>query len=73
MKQLRKPTKYDILINIFDEVGKRMSVRDVCEISGIESYNNLKAGFSYIRTSKYVPDENRIDVRIQDDVCIRVN
>lgn len=73
MKQLRKPTKYDILINIFDEIGSQMPVDEVCAVTGIKSYNTLKAAFSYIRRSKHVPDENRIDVKILDGICIRAN
>ena len=72
MKTLRRATKYDILINLFEEIGSQMTVSEICEITGIKSYNTLKAAFSYIRRSKHVPDESRIDVRIQGDICIRV-
>ena len=73
MKTIRKATKLDILFNLFDEVGKRIKVGVVCDITGIPNYNTLKADLSYIRKSKHVPEENRIDIRIQDDECIRVN
>jgi hypothetical protein len=73
MKHLSKPTKADILLNMFDEVGKTFSVDMVCEVSGIKNYMSLKAMFSYIRRAKHIPDENRIDVRIKDEQCVRVN
>ena len=73
MKILRNLTKCDTLLNLFDEVGKKMKVQDVCDITGIKNYNSLKALLSYIRKAKHIPDDHRIDVRIQDDVCIRVN
>jgi len=72
MKHLRKITKTDILLNIFDKIGDKMSVNDVCRKTGIKNYNSLKALFSYIRKAPHIPDENRIDVRIQDDICTRV-
>lgn len=73
MKSLRRPTKTDMLINIFDKIGKSMDVQSVCEITGIKNPNSMKSLFSYIRKSKYVPDENRIDIRIQGNLCIRVS
>ena len=73
MKTLRSPAKVDILLNLFDEVGKTLSVNEVCEITGISGYNSLKALFSYIRHKDHIPKENRIDVRIKDDFCTRVN
>ena len=73
MKQLRKATKCDILLNLFENIGDKMSVKQVCEITEIKNYNSLKALFSYIRKAKHIPDENRIDVRIQDDICFRAN
>ena len=72
MRTLRKPGKADMLLNIFDEVGKTMPVKDVCEVTGITGYNALKAMLSYIRRANHIPDENRIDVRIKDDNCIRI-
>lgn len=72
MKTLRRPGKVDILLNIFDEVGKTYSVKQVCEMSGIVNYNSLKAMLSYIRKAKHIPNENRIDVRIRDDKCVRI-
>lgn len=73
MKTLRNPTKMDILLNLFDEVGKTFSVSEVCQITGISNYNSLKALFSYIRHKEHIPQDNRIDVRIKDDLCTRVN
>ena len=73
MKQLTKPTKTGILLNIFDEIGKTIKVSIVCDITGIKNYNSLKALFSYIRKAPHIPDENRIDIRLQDGMCIRVN
>ena len=73
MKYLKKPGKTDILLNLFDEIGKTMEVGIVLDITEIENYNSLKALFSYIRKAKHIPNENRIDVRIQDGICIRVN
>lgn len=73
MKYLRRPTKMDILLNLFDEVGKTYSVKSICEITGISNPNSLKSIFSYIRKSRYVPDENRVDIRVRDDQCTRVN
>lgn len=72
MKQLRKMTKCDLLLNIFTEVGISFKVDAVCDMTGIKNYNSLKALFSYIRKAPHIPDENRIDVRIQDNMCIRV-
>lgn len=73
MKVLRKPGKVDVLLNLFDEVGATYSVKQVCEITGIKNYNSLKALFSYIRRGRHIPEENRVDVRIRNDKCVRVN
>jgi len=73
MKILRKYGKVDLLLNMFEEVGARYSVEDVCSMTGIASYNSLKALLSYIRKAKHVPEENRIDVRIKSGECVRVN
>jgi len=73
MKTLRKPSKSDIVLNLFEEVGTTYSVEQVCDISGVRNYNALKAMFSYIRNAEHIPDEMRIDVRIRDGQCIRVN
>lgn len=72
MKTLRRPTKCDTLLNLFDEVGDRRPVKDVLEMTGIVNYNALKALLSYIRKAKHIPDEHRIDVRIKDEVCVRI-
>ena len=73
MKALRSPAKVDLLLNLFDEIGKTFSVTEVCEITGILNYNSLKALFSYIRHKDHIPIDNRIDVRIKDELCTRVN
>lgn len=72
MKQLRKTTKSEVLVSMFPEVGDSSSVADVCAITGISSYDSLKAICSYIRHAKHIPDENRIDIRIDDGMCVRV-
>lgn len=73
MKTLRNPSKADVILNMFDEIGKNYSVEEVCAITGIPNYNALKATLSYIRKAVHAPEENRIDVRIRDGRCIRVN
>lgn len=73
MKTLRKATKSDILLNLFDEIGTKISVEKVCEITGIKNYGSLKAFCSYIRKSKHVDEDSRVDIRIQNGDCIRVN
>jgi len=73
MRHLRKPTKLDTLVNLFDKIGDSMKVEQVCEITGIKNYDSLKALCTYIRKAKHIPDENRMDIHIQDGYCIRVN
>lgn len=73
MKALRRPAKVDLLLNLFDQIGKSYSVEEIYEITEIPNYNALKALFSYIRKAPHIPEENRIDVRIRDGRCIRVN
>lgn len=72
MKTLRNPGKVDRLINLFGEVGDSYSVAQVCEVTGIKSYNSLKAFASYIRKAPHIPQENRIDIRLKDEMCVRV-
>ena len=72
MNTLLNPTKCDMLLNIFNKVGKNMKVKDVCDYTGIANYNSLKALFSYIRKAGHIPDSHRIDVRIKDGICTRV-
>lgn len=72
MKTLRNPSKADLILNLFVEVGTTRTVDEVCQVTGIKNYNSLKAMFSYIRNAKHIPEENRIDVRIKDDVCVRI-
>lgn len=73
MKHLAKMTKTDFLLNIFDNIGDKMSVEDVCMKTGIKNYGSLKALLSYIRKAPHIPDENRIDIRIKDGICVRVS
>jgi hypothetical protein len=73
MKSLRKITKSDTLLNLFDEIGTRIKVEEVCDITGIKNYNSLKAFLCYIRRADHIPEDSRIDVRIQNGYCIRVN
>ena len=72
MKTLRAPSKSDLILNMFEKVGTTHTVDEVCEATGTKNYNSLKAVFSYIRNAKHIPTENRIDVRIRDDQCVRV-
>lgn len=72
MKTLRKQTKADILLNMFEKVGDKASVEEVLEKTGMPNYNTLKAFCSYIRKSKHVAEENRIDIRIDSGTCVRV-
>ena len=72
MLMLKRPGKADMLLNLFPEIGDKRPVKEVLELSGIKGYNSLKAMFSYIRKAPHIPDEHRIDVRIKEDVCIRV-
>ncbi len=69
MLTIRKPSKADLVVNIFPEIGDKHSVEEVCAISGIKNYNSLKAMLSYIRKAPV----NNIDIRIKEDACIRVN
>lgn len=73
MKTLRKQTKSEVLLNLFEEIGTKIRVDDVCSITGIKNKNTLRSFCHYIRTSKHVAEENRIDIRISDGECIRVN
>ena len=72
MKTLRNPGKVDLLVNLFQAVGVTHTVARVCELTGIKSYNSLKAFASYIRRAKHIPDENRIDLRLKYESCTRV-
>ena len=72
MKHLRRPSKADLILNMFEEVGTTHTVDEVCAVSGIKNYNSLKAMLSYIRNAKHIPHENRIDVRIKDEQCVRI-
>lgn len=71
MKQLRRQTKSDILLNMFQEIGISIKTEDVLEITGIRSYGSLRSFLTYIRKSKHVADENRINIRIEDGFCVR--
>ena len=72
MKMLRGPGKADLILNMFEDVGTTHTVDEVCRFTGIPGYNALKAMLSYIRNAKHIPRENRIDVRIKDDQCVRI-
>ena len=72
MRQLRKPTECDSILNMFDVVGIKHSIEYVLDVAGVKNYNSLKALFSYIRKAPHIPDENRIDVRISEGMCKRV-
>jgi hypothetical protein len=72
MKHLRKPTKSEILVDMFPKVGSKHSLKEVYEKTGIKSYNSLKAFFTYIRKAETIPEEVRIDVRIMGSNCERV-
>lgn len=73
MKSLRNPTKSELIVNMFPDVGDRFTVDDVCAITGIKNYNSLKAMLSYIRRAQSIPEESRVDIRIDGDYCMRVN
>ena len=68
MLTIRKPSKADLVVNMFPKVGAKHSVEKVCATSGITNYNSLKAMLSYIRKAPV----NNVDIRIKEDVCKRV-
>lgn len=72
MKQLRRPTKTDLLVNLFDEIGVELSVGEVCSKTGIKNYNTLRALCTYIRNAKHFPEENKVDIRLKQGLCVRV-
>lgn len=72
MEILSNPSRIEKLANLFDEVGKQVKISDVLEITNIPNYNTLKALCTYIRRSKSIPDENRVDLRIKGEFCMRV-
>ena len=57
---------------MFEEVGTKVPVEKVCEETGIKNYNSLKAMFSYIRRADHAAEGSKVDVRIEDDYCVRV-
>lgn len=71
MSTLRRTTKADKLVALFEQVGDIHPVTYVCEVTEITNYNSLKAFCSYIRKAKHIPEENRVDIRIKDEKCIR--
>lgn len=73
MIHLRKTTMTEVLVNLFPDIGDSMPLQMVLETTGIKNYNSLKALCSYVRKAKHILDENRVDIRIQDDLCIRVS
>jgi hypothetical protein len=68
MKALRNPTKSEIVVDMFPEVGDELSLEQVLTRSGISTYNSLKALLTYIRKAPV----NAIDVRLRDGKCVRV-
>ena len=68
MLTIRKPSKADLVVNMFPDVGNTHPVTAVCATSGIKNYNSLKAMLSYIRKAPV----NNIDVRIAQDICTRI-
>ena len=72
MKTLRKTTKADLLVSLFERVGDWVALEDVYALTGIGNYNTLKVFCSYIRNAKHIPEENRIDLRIKDGKVRRV-
>jgi hypothetical protein len=72
MGMLGNQTKSGMLLTLFDKVGTRMALDEVCELTGIKGYNSLKAFLSYIRKSEHVAEKNRIDIRIKSGFCTRV-
>jgi hypothetical protein len=69
MLTIRRPSKADLVVNMFSEIGDMYSLKEVYEVTGIKNYNSLKAMLSYIRRAPV----NNIDVRIKEDMCLRVN
>ena len=72
MKHLRKPTKSERLVDVFPEVGSKVTLTELLRITEIKNYNSLKAFLSYIRKAPHIPEENRVDIRIDGDYCVRV-
>lgn len=73
MKTLRDPGKVDLILGMFPEVGDMVDIGNVLAVTGIPNYSALKSMLYYIRKGAKVPDENRIDVRLKDGRCVRVN
>jgi len=72
MKTLRKTAKVDLLVSLFEKVGDWVALEDVYSLTGIKNYNSLKAFCCYIRTAEHIPAANRIDLRLKDGKCVRV-
>lgn len=72
MSKLRKSTKSEKLVDLFSEVGMKISIKEVCDKTGIPNRNTLKSFCSYIRRAKHIPEESRVDIRLIDDDCVRV-
>jgi hypothetical protein len=71
MKTLRKTTKADLLVSLFPNVGDERNLDAVYKLTGISNYNSLKAFCSYIRKAKHIPDENRVNIVIRKNKCVR--
>ena len=72
MKTLRKPGKVDKLLEMFPNVGDIWALNTIYSKTGIKNYDTLKAFCSYIRRAEHIPEENRVDLRIKDEKCFRV-
>ena len=72
MKSLRRTTKADKIINMFQEVGTTFTVEEVLAETGIEKYNSLKALFSYIRRAANAAEGSQMDIRIDRGICRRI-
>lgn len=73
MKMLKNPGKVDLVINMFPEIGDAHDLDDVLAVTGIPNYDALKSALFYIRKRANAPDENRVDIRIKEGRCYRVN
>ena len=65
MLSIRRPSKADKVVNMFQEVGDQFPLEEVLRVSGIKGYGSLKAMLSYIRSAPV----NNIDIRITDGMC----
>lgn len=73
MKTYRKPTKIELLMNLFQEVGDCYTWEEVKQITGIRSYTSLRTSLYHLRSMKRIPEEYRMDIRIREGELVRVN